>query len=333
MSQQSVQWLDYQAPFWCRNQHLQSLLATFKLRRNGLKRRASALIEHSHEQIIQCDDGVQLQSFYTPSRSSDPSQKPLAILIHGWEGSHESLYLLSAANALYQAGWSVIRLNLRDHGTSHHLNTELFHSNRLDEVVQAVAQIQSQHKPTKTLLCGFSLGGNFALRVANQAADHDIQLDHTVAFCPALNPADILHKLETSISLYIKYFMHKWKRSIRKKQQLFPDIYDLEEDLQTDSMRELTEKLVKYYGDYESINEYFDGYNICHNRLAHIQSPTTIVMSQDDPIIDYKDIYTLPDSPHIKKFLTQGGGHCGYLKNRKLRSWMDDFLLEIAEKL
>ncbi|WP_228703673.1 YheT family hydrolase [Kangiella sediminilitoris] len=283
------------------------------------------MLLNSEERIIECEDGIKLQSFYTPAASSEA---PLAILIHGWEGSHESLYQLSTANTLYHLGFSIIRLNLRDHGTSHHLNAELFHSNRLDEVVQAVARIEQDFKPSKLLLCGFSLGGNFALRVTNRAKQAGISLTKTIAVCPALDPADILIKLETSFSLYMKYFMHKWKRSIRKKQELFPDLYDLEEDLQTDSMRDLTEKLVQYYGDYQTINDYFDGYNICGDRLAQIDTPTTILMSKDDPIIDYQGIYTLPETPYIKRYLTEHGGHCGYIKNYKLDSWIDDFIKE-----
>ena len=294
MQPDSVQYLDYQPPIWCKNQHLQSLLASFKLRRSSLKKKAQGLLDNSQEHIIQCQDGVRLQSFYTPSKSPQSGSTPLAILIHGWEGSHQSLYLLSAANTLYNLGYSVVRLNLRDHGSSHHLNPDLFHSNRLDEVVQAVQTIQSKHQPSKTLLCGFSLGGNFALRVTNLADTHNISLDHTIAFCPALDPADVLIKLETSWSLYIKYFMLKWKRSIRKKQSIFPDLYDLEDDLQTDSMRELTEKLVKFYGEYETINDYFDGYNICHDRLNNIATKTTIIMSQDDPILIIKAYILCP---------------------------------------
>lgn len=324
MTQESVQMVDYKAPFWCRNKHVQSLLATFKLRRNSLKRRAKVLIENTQERIIHCGDGIRLQSFYTPHATN--SNAPLAVLIHGWEGSHESLYLISTADTLYKQGFSVLRLNLRDHGNSHHLNTELFHSNRIEEVIQAVKKIQDHYQPSQMVLCGFSLGGNFALRVANAAAKHQISVAKTLAICPALDPADILIKLETSISLYMKYFMHKWKRSIRMKQSLFPDTYDLENDLQTDSMRELTEKLVRFYGDYETINDYFDGYNICNERLNSIDSPATILVSKDDPIIDYRGIYTLPNSPNIKKLLTSHGGHCGYIKNRKLHSWLDDFI-------
>lgn len=330
MPQSSVQQLEFTPPLWCRNQHAQSLLGSIKLRRNQLKRQARILIENSQEHIIDCGDGIQLQSFFTPSQSSDA---PLAILIHGWEGSHESLYLLSSANTFYQQGYNVVRLNLRDHGTSHHLNAELFHSNRLQEVVNAVKKIQHWQQSKTTVLCGFSLGGNFALRVASLASQHNIELTKTIAICPALDPADILLKLETNLSLYIKYFMYKWKRSIRKKQQLFPNLYNLDHELETDSMRELTETLIGFYGDYDTIHDYFEGYNICHEKLKDIQSPTAILVSQDDPIIDYQGIYTLPNSPHIRKYLTRYGGHCGYIKNRRLKSWMDDFILDEIKQL
>ncbi|GAA4361407.1 YheT family hydrolase [Kangiella marina] len=329
MTAHTVKQISFPIPRWAKNTHVQSLLATVKLRRKGLKKRAAALINSSEEVIIDCEDGVRLQSFV--SRASHQDDPPLAILIHGWEGSHESLYQLSTAHVLFEQGFNVVRLNLRDHGTSHHLNQDLFHSNRIDEVVQAVYAIQQQFTPSKTLLCGFSLGGNFALRVTNRAPEAGIKLDKTVAICPALDPADILIKLETSLSLYIKYFMLKWKRSIRKKQELFPDIYDLDDDLRTDSMRELTEKLVQYYGDYQSINDYFDGYNICGDRLNNIATPTTILMSKDDPIIEFQDIYSLPNKDCITKYLTEYGGHCGYIKNRQLRSWLDDFILDQAK--
>ncbi len=313
----------YKAPGWARNEHIQSLLATFKLRRRFVKKQAQAMLDASNEVIIECDDGVKLQSFYTESRSD----APLVILIHGWEGSHQSLYLLSCGSTLFNHGYNVLRLNLRDHGDSHHLNQELFHSNRLDEVISAVKSIQSQYNPSTLFLTGFSLGGNFALRVANQAEKHGIKLAKTVAICPALDPKDVLEKLENGLPLYIKYFMYKWKRSLRKKQIIFPHLYDIEESLQTDSMRQLTEELVSFYGDYDSINAYFDGYDITGDYLKDLDLNTCILLAKDDPIIDYKAVYGLPAKPNIQYFLSEHGGHCGFIKNSKLHSWLDEFLL------
>ena len=316
--------VDYSPPKWARNQHVQSLLATVKLRRRFVQNKSQDMINASEEVIIECGDGVRLQSFYA-EQSPDA---PLVILIHGWEGSHQSLYLLSCASTLFQNGYNVIRLNLRDHGDSHHLNQELFHSNRLDEVISAVKQIQERYQPNQLFLTGFSLGGNFALRVANKAPQHGINLKKTVAICPALDPKDILEKLENGLSVYIKYFMYKWKRSLRKKQDLFPHLYDIEESLKTDSMRELTKELVNFYGDYDSINAYFDGYDITGDYLKNLTIDTTILLAKDDPIIDYQAVYTLPPKDNIHYFLSDYGGHCGFIKNHKLHSWLDDFLVE-----
>ena len=323
-----IQAVDYKAPLWCKNRHVQSLLATVKLRKIFVKKRARSLINHASEHIVQSNDGAKLQSFVSLQENKN---SPMVILIHGWEGSHESLYLLSAANHLFQSGYHVVRLNLRDHGTSHHLNPELFHSNRLAEVIDAVAAIERQYTPTQLHLCGFSLGGNFVLRVANSADSLGINLSKVIAICPALNPADILLKLETSLSIYIKYFMFKWKRSLRKKQYHFPELYDIERDLQTDSMRELTEKLVAYYGDYASINEYFEGYNITGNTLNRLRCESHILLAKDDPIIDFKDIYSLPNEENISLYSSENGGHCGFIKNIQLHSWLDDFIIEILK--
>ena len=68
------------------------------------------------------------------------------MLLHGWEGSSDSLYLLSLAQPLFEAGYDVARLNLRDHGDSHHLNEEIFHSCRIAEVVGAVRGLHA-HAP------------------------------------------------------------------------------------------------------------------------------------------------------------------------------------------
>ena len=66
------------------------------------------------------------------------------VLLHGWEGSADSLYVLSLAQLLFEQRFEVVRLNLRDHGDTHHLNRELFHSCRLPEVVGAVRALQQR---------------------------------------------------------------------------------------------------------------------------------------------------------------------------------------------
>src|SRR5262245_63475377 len=164
-------------PGWLANHHVQSILPSLKMRWPLLARRARALLRCGQTQIVDCGDGVRLLGHYSSQAAAGrPPARDLAILLHGWEGSADSLYVLSLGSYLFELGCDVYRLNFRDHGPSHHLNEEIFHSCRLDEVVGAVRAIQRAIPHRRLTLAGFSLGGNFALRVAARAPPAVIEL-------------------------------------------------------------------------------------------------------------------------------------------------------------
>ena len=86
---------------------------------------------------------------------------PLVMIIHGWLGSAESTYVVSAAHALHQAGFHVARLTLRDHGNTADLNQGLFHSAMTDEVVAAAQFVMNDFQRSEAGLLGFSMGRQF----------------------------------------------------------------------------------------------------------------------------------------------------------------------------
>ncbi|MGH8263557.1 MAG: hypothetical protein ACRET4_08755, partial [Steroidobacteraceae bacterium] len=134
-----------QIPWWLRNPHLQSIYPSFPLRRHAIERRAAPMLVASREWIIDCGGGVRLLAHCALQESA--GARPLGelvVLLHGWEGSTESLYVLALGQQLYEQGYDVVRLNLRDHGPTHHLNRELFNSCRLSEVIDAVGATQSR---------------------------------------------------------------------------------------------------------------------------------------------------------------------------------------------
>lgn len=318
---------DFSAPFWATNRHIQSLLGTLKLRRPSLIKKSKTLLESCQEIILDAGivdgEAVRLQSFYSPAKND---YAPLVIMLHGWEGSHQSLYMLSAANHLHAQGFQVLRLNFRDHGTSHQLNEEIFHSNRLQEVINAIKTASETFNHSKLFLVGFSLGGNFSCRVAADAEKNHLELTKVVAVCPAINPKNILVQLEEGLFFYHDYFIKKWKRSLKKKESLFPNKYNFDAVYSEKSMRKMTVDLVDLFGQYESIEHYFEGYSLAAERLATIKAPTTILMAQDDPIITYQDIHTITQNEHLDIYQSSHGGHCGFIKNIALESWCDEFI-------
>ncbi len=144
-------------------------------------------------------------------------------------GQRRSYYILSLGQALFDAGVQVVRLNLRDHGDTHHLNQGIFHSCRLEEVCGAIAAIGAQHAGTAPWLIGFSLGGNFMLRVAASQDPRLGPLAGVVAVSPVLHPDSAMLAMEQGLPVYQRYFVHKWNRSLRRKQSLWPGQLNLDD--------------------------------------------------------------------------------------------------------
>jgi len=189
------------------------------LRSRSWRRRTAKLRAQAAAVLLELDNDVRLQGQHTPGFDPD---KGLVVLLHGWEGGADASYMLASALALEDAGYATFRLNFRDHGGTYDLNEDLFHSCRIAEVVDAVAAIRERYSPRRLALVGFSLGGNFALRVGAQAGVAGIDLQKIVAVCPVLHPPHTMDALEKGLWAYRHYYLRKWRRSLLAKQASFP---------------------------------------------------------------------------------------------------------------
>ena len=173
----------YQPPWYLRSGRIQTILASSRFRAWG----QNPVLDAAREVIIETADGVRLQGYHSPQEASDG--RGLVILLHGWEGSVDSTYIACASKALFRRGYDIFRLNFRDHGSSHHLNQGIFYAILIEEVFQAIQQISGNEEHKAVFLVGFSLGGNFALRIAGKMQHHTIEnLQHVVAISPVLDP-------------------------------------------------------------------------------------------------------------------------------------------------
>ncbi|HXQ31967.1 MAG TPA: alpha/beta fold hydrolase [Steroidobacteraceae bacterium] len=310
----------FEPPFWLANRHLQSILPSSPSRRAFVARRAARLTAASRELLIDCGDGVRLHGHYA---GQPGGARNLVLLVHGWEGSAEAQYVLSAGQYLYARGFEVFRLNLRDHGPTHRLNPELFHSCRIAEVVGAVRSVQELFPDRALSLVGHSLGGNFALRVAVRAPAAGIRLRQVVAICPVLDPQHTLGQLERGLWIYRNYFVLKWRSSLQLKHEAWPDLYDLDELMEHRNLTRMTEDLVLRYTDFPDLVSYLNGYAIVGDRLAGLEVPARIIAALDDPIIPAGDLARLARPPSLRITVTRKGGHCGFLETLTGESWAD----------
>lgn len=320
---------NFQPPWWLRGGHRQSILVGLPLRRAAVERRTLSMRASAREWLLDCGDGVRLQAWHsTPAARGKKSLGRVVVLMHGWEGSADSLYMLSAAQSLFDAGYDVVRLNFRDHGATHHLNAELFHSCRLPEVIGAVREVQARLPAHRLYLAGFSLGGNFALRVAAVAGREGIELARTFAVSPLLDPQRTLRQLDQSAPVYHRYFVIKWGRSLLKKQAAWPERYEFRPVMRYGNLLRMTDELVRQHTDFADIDSYLAGYALTGDRLKTLATPATIVTSKDDPIIAAQDLDRLVYNGTLRVRLTSTGGHCGYLQSLTGPSWVDGIMLD-----
>jgi predicted alpha/beta-fold hydrolase len=310
---------------WLRNRHIQSIYPSLPLQKRLMRRRAAPLLQASVPLLLDCGDGVRLQAFHAAPPAADDR---LVVLLHGWEGSADAAYMQSLGQDLFADGAEVVRLNLRDHGDTQHLNRGLFHSCLLPEVAGAVADVVRRFPGRRLWLVGFSLGGNFMLRVAALPEAAELGLQGVIAVSPVLDPARTLDALERESPVYRRYFVWKWSRSLRRKQELWPDTHDFGDLLQLADLRRMTAELVARNTDFRHVDEYLDGYAITGRRLESLAAPAVILTSQDDPIIPAQDLSRLAKGPRLRIHVTRHGGHTGFLERVGHPSWANHFVLE-----
>jgi len=305
------------------NPQIQTILASSRFRSWG----RNPMVAASRPIELEVAGGIRLLGSSATHRRQEA--KGLVILLHGWEGSIDSTYILCTGRFLFNHGYDVFRLNFRDHGGSQHLNRGMFYAVLLEEIRQAVLQVAEQARPLSVYLAGFSLGGNFVLRFLRACGARGTDLiQHAVAISPVLNPGASTRCVDGHL-LIRRYFLRKWKRSLQIKAALFPDRYDFDDILKMKTIYAITAALLERYSDYDTVDGYFADYAVRGDDLVATPLPSTIIVAEDDPIIPPGDFHQLKLHPNTRLVVHRHGGHNGFLFGWPLRSWYDFEMLRL----
>jgi len=311
----------YRPPPGLRHPHLQSILSASSLRGAALRFLARDFVKTASADLLHCDAGVRLLA-----RINIPPENARAVVVvlHGWEGSSDATYMLELGANLVSRRCITVRINFRDHGGTQALNEGLFHSCRIDEIVSAVEVVRRRYPELPMFLAGFSLGGNFALRVAARGAH--LNLRRVLAVCPVLSPASTMAALENGFWAYRYYFLNRWRRSLAAKAAAFPDIYQFGDLRRLKTLTATTQFFVENYTSFRTLEDYLGGYSIVDGKLDDLRTDSVMVLTADDPVIPIADVSRLGSNPALHVQVLPYGGHCGLLRDYLLRSWVNESL-------
>lgn len=314
----------FRPPLYLRNSMTQTWLASTSWRKRAFK----SIDPISREIIVDCSEGAQLLGYLTHTEKVE--SKGLVVLLHGWEGNAHAPYLTYTGQKLLDDGFDIFRLNMRDHGTSHHLNRGIFMGTLVEETFSAVNEVIEKHNRSEnSFLIGVSIGGSYVLRIAKECGTNPIEgLKRVIALNPPLDPYDATIRLDKN-HLIRKHFLEKWKKSIRIKQEVYPQLYkDLHHVFQSRDCFTLTERLIPLYSQYKDAVDYFNNYNIQEDVLDQVAVPVTVITAEDDPIINVEDFYKVSTNENVELLIEKYGGHCGFMENLRGDSWYHKIVLE-----
>ena len=253
--------------------------------------------------------------------------KKKVIFFPGWLGHKDSKYLIPIAHLLHINNFDIIRIHPIDHGDTEHLNKDLFRATDIQTLIEAVKFIGNKYQNNEIHLIGFSLGGNIALRIS--ACESINFLKSTVVISPVIDPEISMRAMDNTSWILKKYFVNKWRRSLRRKMRLH-NISNLEEPLKYKNLEKMTEFFTKNFSPHIDVKELFSGYAITQVIINKIKNNTLIYSSVDDPCVPIEPLCKLHQTDNVKFKPQQYGGHCGFIDDFKFNSSVYE---EIVKKL
>jgi hypothetical protein len=311
--------------------HAQTFAAYYWPRHTLLKRAHSM----DEPRLFEVEPGVRLLAHCRWQK--DKLSHPTMILIHGLEGSNLSVYMLGTSEKAYRQGFNVVRLNLRNCGNTEHLTPTLYHAGLSSDVRIILRELIEQDNLSNIFITGFSMGGNICLKLAGEEADlAPRELAGVCAISPTIDLSSCVDAIERRSNRLYKYsFLRSMKNRIRRKQKLFPELYDTRNLSRIRRLRDFDERYTSVGGGFNNAEEYYESAS-AFRVIRHVKTPTLIIHAQDDPFVPFYPCRdpSITENPFIVFLAPEHGGHVGFVgadANGEDRFWMENRVVEFCK--
>ncbi|MGH9882924.1 MAG: YheT family hydrolase, partial [Pyrinomonadaceae bacterium] len=268
---------------------------------------------------------------------NNKTKHPTKLFWHGIEGSSSSIYMLAMAQKGFQAGFNVLRMNLRSCGGTEHLSRTGYHGGLSEDLRAVVKELIEQDQLPDLLLVGFSLGGNMVLKVAGEygeAAPAEV-----IGIC-AVSPSIDLNASADAIGLrsnwlYHRDFLRRLKNRIILRKQLYPDLCDTTELELIRTIREFDDRFTALAHGFAGADDYY--YQASSIRVIdRIRIPTLIIHAQDDPFIPFSPLRhpAVGSNPQILLVDPKHGGHVAFVAaktDHEDRFWAENRVIDFCK--
>jgi predicted alpha/beta-fold hydrolase len=237
--------------------------------------------------------------------------RPIALLIHGLGGCHDSPYMRRVGQRLAVGGVRVCRLDLRGSGAGAALARRFYSAACSDDVRAVLAHLHARYPCSPLLVAGFSLGGGIALKLAGEAGENPVPGLQAVAAVAA--PLDLprCSALLAQLRFYDAIFVHNLQRHVRRHQRLFPELPRVRFPRRV-TVRQFDDLYTAPRWGFAGVDDYYQRASALP-WIAKIRVPTFLLTARDDPFIAVESYEAIERAPHLDIRISPHGGHLGFL--------------------
>ena len=288
------------------------------------------------ERLFQVEPGSQVMARcrWQPDRTEHPT----LVMWHGMEGSTASAYMVSTAEKALRAGFNIVRVNVRNCGGTEHLTPTLYHGGLTHDARTVIEELIQKDRLRRLFVAGFSLGGNMILKLAGEYGDNPPA--EVLGIC-AISPSVDLRASTLQMALrrnwiYQQTFLSRVKNRIRRKKDLFPDLYDVSGLGEIHSIEEFDDRFVAPAFGFDDARDYYSKASSLP-WITHIRIPTLIIHAKDDPFIPFAPLRdpSVNANPYVLLMAPERGGHVAFLSANpgEDRFWAENRLVDFCQML
>ena len=315
---------DFTPPWWLRNAHVQTVF--------GRIVRPRRLVELERE-TIETPDGDELVLDHLPG---DP--KTRFILMHGLEGSSNSVYMQGMLSAIARRGASATAMNFRScardpKNLSRMLpnrRPRFYHSGETGDFDFVVDMLTKRFPSTIFLAIGASLGGNALLKWLGEHPNQTTIVAAATISVPYDLGAGAIH-LEKSWGgrLYVNRFLNTLKEKVKAVSEKFPETtLDMDRVMRSRTFREFDDAATAPLHGFRDADDYYARSSSLYF-LPKITTPTLCISAEDDPFLPREALERAraAASPSVHFVTTPHGGHVGFV-GESMTYWAEELAVE-----
>lgn len=316
----------FDAPWWARNAHVQTMWGKF------FRRPARAATRHERWDTPDDDflDVVRLAPVDDPARGPI-DERPHLLLLHGLEGGTRSHYVHGFFDEARRRGWGMELLFHRTCGPELNRTRRFYHSGETSDLAFAIDRLARERPRTPLVVCGISLGGNVLLKFLGER-EHALppQLRAAVAVSVPYDLARGSRHIERGFSrVYVASFLRSLRRKVVAKRTRFPDLPDARTLAAVRTLWDFDDRVTAPVHGFRDAADYY-ARSSSLGYLARVRLPTLLLSAVDDPFLppavldEVRAVAYANLALHVE--FTPRGGHVGFVHGRA--PWRAEYYAE-----